>query len=232
MPLTKAKSNWYNNLSDFDLLDDFTASNSPLILTVDSRSTGFGAAQSAVSDPPRAGVWLAQTAAGTTGASGFGGSSSYVFSSWQRLSIAANFRITTLADGTDSYRIFLGFNSSYDSTTNPITRSAGLLYSNASANWQAITYDASTGTSTDTGVAAVAGGIYNTFCVRVNGTSSVQFFINNSLVATNTTNIPTTTYTNPFLAIAKTAGTNSRSFFCDWIRFSGSGNSRSLGVSA
>ena len=232
MPLVKAKSNWYNNLSDFDLLDDFTASNTPLILTVDTRNGGGGAAQSAVSDPPRAGVWLAQTQSATNGASGFGGSSSYVFSSWARLSIAANIRITTLADGTDSYRLFLGFNSSYDSTTNPITRSAGLLYSNASANWQAITYNASTGTSTDTGVAAVAGGIYNTFCVRGNGTSSVEFFINDVLVATNTTNVPTTTYTNPFLAIAKTAGTNNRSFFCDWIRLSGSGNSRSLGVSA
>jgi hypothetical protein len=47
MPLTKAKSNWYNNLSDFDLLDDFTNANLSNILNQDNRNGGFQTNQGA-----------------------------------------------------------------------------------------------------------------------------------------------------------------------------------------
>ncbi len=97
-------------------------------------------------------------------------------------------------------------------------------------NWQAYTYNSSVGTITDTGVAAVADGSYNTFLTRVNDSTSVQFFINGTLVATHTTNLPTTQVC-PQVAIQKTAGTTSRTLFVDWVRFYGAGNSRNLGVS-
>ena len=231
MPLTKAKSNWYNNLSDFDFVDDFTHNNSPNFLTADSRNAGTSSGQSGVNNPPQSGFWSLATGATASGGGALSGNISYVYSGWARLSFASNFRIVTLADGTNSYRIFIGFNSNYDSTTAPTTRSAGLFYDNNNANWQAYTYNASVGTITDTGVAAVADGSYNTFLTRVNGTTSVQFFINGVLVATNTTNIPSTQVC-PSIHIQKTLGATSRSIISDWVRFAGSGNSRSLGVSA
>ena len=231
MPLTRAKLNWFNNLSDFDFVDDFTHNNSPNFLTSDTRNAGTSSGQSGVNNPPQSGFWQLQTGTNAAGGGALSGNIGYVYSGWARLSFASNFRIVTLADGTNSYRIFMGFNSSYDSTTAPTTRSAGLFYDNNNVNWQAYTYNASVGTITDTGVAAVADGSYNTFLTRVNGTTNVQFFINGVLVATNTTNLPSTNVC-PQIQIQKTLGATSRSIISDYVRFSGSGNSRSLGVSA
>lgn len=225
------KANSYQLLSSFDLVDDFTHNNSSWILTQDTRNGGSSNGQSGVNDPPRSGLFTIATGTSASGGGALGGNIGYVFSGWSRLSFAANFRIITLADGTNSYRIFIGFNSSYDSTTAPTTRSAGLFYDNNNPNWQAYTYNSSVGTITNTGVAAVADGSYNTFLTRVNGSTNVEFFINGSLVATHTTNLPSTNVC-PQIQIQKTAGTTSRSIICDWIRFFGSGNSRSLGTSA
>jgi len=224
MPLTKAKSNWYNNLSDFDLVDDFTQANLSNVLNQDNRNSGF---QSNVGVNDAAGIYNTETGTNTNGASGLSGSISYVFSQFQRLSFAAKARIITLADGVNSYRILIGFNSSVGATDSGLTRSAGLFYSNANANWQAITYNSSVGTTTDTGVAAVADGSYNTFCVRANGTASVEFLINGAVVATHTTNIPSS-FVTPYATIAKSAGATSRVLRLDYIRFSGSGNARTL----
>ena len=231
MPLSKAKSNWYNNLSDFDFVDDFTHNNSPNFLTGDARNAGTSAGQTGINDPPRSGLWSLITGTNASGGAALSGNIGYVFSGWARLSFASNFRVVTLADVTNSYRIFTGFNSSYDSTTAPTIRSAGLFYDNNNVNWQAYTYNSSTGTITDTGVAAVADGSYNTFLTRVNGTTNVEFFINGVLVATNTTNLPSVQVC-PQIQLQKTAGTTSRNIISDWIRFAGSGNSRTLGVSA
>jgi hypothetical protein len=224
MPLTKAKSNWYNNLSDFDLLDDFTNANLSNLLHQDSRNGGF---QSNVGVADSAGIYNTETGTNTNGASGLSGSLSYVFSQFARLSFAANMRLVTLADGVNSYRVLIGFNSNVAASASVLTRSAGLYYSNANANWQAITYNASVGTTTDTGIAAVADGSYNTFCVRANGTASVEFLINGVTVATHTTNIPSS-FVSPYATIAKSAGATSRVMRLDYIRFSGSGNARTL----
>jgi hypothetical protein len=225
MPLTKAKSNWYNNLSDFDLLDDFTNASLSNILNQDNRNGGF---QSNLGTADSTGIYSTETGTNTNGASGLSGSISYVFSQFARLSFAANMRIVTaLADGVNSYRILIGFNSNNGATDSGLTRSAGLYYSNANANWQAITYNASVGTTTDTGIAAVADGSYNTFCVRANGTASVEFLINGVTVATHTTNIPSS-FVSPYATIAKSAGATSRVMRLDYIRFSGSGNTRTL----
>ena len=224
MPLTKAKSNWYNNLSDFDLVDDFTQATISNILLQDNRNGAFPTNPGATDGP---GIYNTETHTATNGASGLSGANSYVFSQFARLSFAANMRIVTLADGTNSYRILIGFNSSNSATDSGLTRSAGLYYSNSNANWQAITYNSSVGTTTDTGIAAVADVTYQTFCVRANGTASVEFLINGVTVATHTTNIPSSTVT-PYVTIAKSAGTTSRTIRLDYIRFSGSGNTRTL----
>jgi hypothetical protein len=220
--------NDFNLLSSFDLVDDFSQGIACRFLNQDNRN---GAFQGNVGASEGAGIYNTETHTNTNGASGLSGALSYRFSTFSRLSIAANMRVLNLADGTNSYRIILGFNSSNSAADSGLTRSAAFYYSNSNANWQAITYNASTGTTTDTGIAAVADGSYNTFCVRANGDTSVEFFINDSLVATNTTNIPSS-FVAPYICIAKTAGSTSRTIRLDWVRFSGSGNTRSLGVSA
>ena len=225
MPLTKAKSNWFNNLSDFDLLDDFLLEAQGLFLSQKTAGGGF-ADNPANSTSQINGLYYGTTHTGASGAAGLGGSVSINLSSWNRLSLAFRFILNTLADGTNSYRVFLGFNSSPSASAGVITRSAGFFYSNATANWQAYTYNSSVGTTTDTGIAASTSA-YNTFLVRANGTSSVEFLINNVLVATHTTNIPSAAVTSYF-SMLKTAGLTARDFSIDWARLSGSGNPRTL----
>jgi len=225
MPLVKAKSNWFNNLSDFDLLDDFFLQANGLFLSQTTAGGGF-ADNPAFTNSQVNGLYYATTWTATNGAAGLGGSISINLSSWNRLSLAFRFILNTLADGTNSYRVFLGFNSSPSANAGVTTRSAGFFYSNATANWQAYTYNSSIGTTTDTGIAASTAA-FNTFLVRANGTSSVEFLINNVLVATHTTNIPSAAVT-PYFSILKTAGTTQRDFYIDWARFSGSGNPRTL----
>jgi hypothetical protein len=225
MALVKAKSNWFNNVSDFDLLDDFFLLAQGLFLTQTTANGGF-ADNPATTSSQTNGLYYATTWTGTTGAAGLGGSISINLSSWNRLSLAFRFILNTLADGTNSYRVFLGFNSGPGAAAGVTTRSAGFFYSNATPNWQAYTYNGSAGTPIDTGIAASTSA-FNTFLVRANGTNSVQFLINNVLVATQTTNIPSAAVT-PYFSILKTAGTTQRDFFIDWARFSGSGNPRTL----
>ena len=225
MALTKAKSNWFNILSDFDLLEDFFVAGASFLGSQANAGGGY-ADNPSFTDSTSHGVYYGTTSTGTTGATGLGGAISLLLSNWNRLSIAYRFKLNTLADGTNSYRVFLGFSNSASANAGVTTRNAGFFYSDATANWQAYTYNASTGTTTDTGIAASTAA-FNTFLVRANGTNSVQFFINNVLVATHTTNIPTTAVCLHF-SILKTAGTSARDFHIDWARFSGSGNSRTL----
>jgi hypothetical protein len=225
MPLTKAKSNWFNNVSDFDLLDDFFLTAQGLFLVQTNAGGGY-ADVPAYTNSQVNGIYYGTTSTGTTGASGLGGSISINLSGWNRLSLSFRFILNALADATNSYRVFIGFNNSFSANAGVITRSAGFFYSNATANWQAYTYNSSVGTTTDTGIAASTSA-FNTFLVRANGTSSVEFLINNALVATHTTNIPSAAVC-PHFSMLKTAGTTARDFYVDWARFSGSGNPRTL----
>ena len=60
------------------------------------------------------------------------------------------------------------------------------------------------------------------FTIEVNAAStSVQFYIDNVLVATHTTNIPTGVSQTiiPKIQIAKSIGTTARSFFADYFGY-------------
>lgn len=64
----------------------------------------------------------------------------------------------------------------------------------ATANWQCVTQQSNVATTTDSGVAWVSGTLYS-FRIEVYGSGTPQgakvlFYINNNLVATNTTNLP------------------------------------------
>jgi hypothetical protein len=82
--------------------------------------------------------------------------------------------------------------------------------------WQAITHDG-TETTTDTGVTFAVSTWYKMeFVINAAGTS-VEFFIDDVSVATNTTNIPTGTGFFHFHSnqIIKTIGLGSRTFYID-----------------
>jgi hypothetical protein len=132
----------------------------------------------------------------------------------------------TLSTGTERYLVFSGlFNTRTNNAGDCIAfvydegGVAGTTNNTASPNWQVVTINNSTRTITDTGVAVSATTFQKlSFIVNGNGTS-VQFFINNSLVATHTTNIPTGQTKKLSLQsyIVKTAGTTTRNIYLDYV---------------
>jgi hypothetical protein len=127
--------------------------------------------------------------------------------------------IETLSDATNRFYNFFGGTSSnnllstnaisfiYDEGTN--------IYGAASPNWKCVTRISPTTTTTITTVPVVASQWFVLRIVVNENASSVQFFINNVLVATHTTNIPT--LITPRVAMVKTIGTTNRNTFLDYI---------------
>ena len=90
----------------------------------------------------------------------------------------------------------------------------------ASANWRAVTIDSATRTFTDTGIAVNAGAFIKLKIVVNANASSVEFFIDNTLVATHTTNIPSgnTKRLNARNYIQKSVGYTTRLLILDYVK--------------
>lgn len=91
--------------------------------------------------------------------------------------------------------------------------SAGCYFriTNASANWECVTEASSTETTSDSGVAVTTDWIELKVIVNA-AADSVEFYIDDSLVATHTTNIPATTVD---LTISTLAGNLNENVLCD-----------------
>lgn len=90
-----------------------------------------------------------------------------------------------------------------------------------SPNWLAVTSSNNLREISDTGIAVVAGVIYNKFKIEVNSLGTVaNFFINGTLVATNNLNIPNspTRACGPLIKIEKQAGNVSRNMQVDRVQ--------------
>jgi nitrogen fixation protein len=128
--------------------------------------------------------------------------------------------IETLSDATNRFFSIIGSNTNANfSNTNGIffLYDEGIgTYGAASPNWKCITRN-STITATITSTVVTASQWYVLKIVVNANASSVQFFIDNTLVATHTTNIPT--LITPRIAHVKTVGTTNRNLFCDYMLF-------------
>jgi hypothetical protein len=135
--------------------------------------------------------------------------------------------IATLSTSLERYRISLGFGNigTNANDTNGIffTYDEGGTQNGTSAspNWQCVTSVSSVRTLTVTSIPASTIA-WQKFGIEINATAtSVEFYIDNVLVATHTTNIPTGTsqLITPKIQISKSIGTTSRSFFSDYIGY-------------
>lgn len=122
--------------------------------------------------------------------------------------------ISAISDGTDTFVTRVGF---LDSPSGDGTDGIYFRYTHSvnSGRWQAVTRSGATETASDTGVAQTIA--YFTFEIEVNAAAtSVAFFINGTLVATNTANIPSgSNLTGIGASIVKSAGTNLREVKAD-----------------
>lgn len=124
----------------------------------------------------------------------------------------------TLSDGTDTFTVYFGIANNALSTE----PTSGVYYrythSVNSGKFEAVTANGGTRTAADTGITADTS--YHLFEARVNAAgSSVGFYIDDVLVATNTTNIPTSAslLVGVSALIVKSAGTTERSLVCDYL---------------
>jgi hypothetical protein len=90
----------------------------------------------------------------------------------------------------------------------------------ASPNWKCVTGNAGTRTSTDSTVAVTASA-WTKLRIEINANAtSVGFYINDTLVATNASNIPATTTAMYFLnGMQKTTGLTSVNMYADYLSF-------------
>jgi hypothetical protein len=136
--------------------------------------------------------------------------------------------INTLSTALERYRMIFGFGSviSNSSETNGvfITYDEGGTANGttASANWQCVTVDNSVRTLT-TSTTAVTASAWNKLRIEINAAgTSVTFYVNGVSIATHTTNIPLASNSRYVLmktGVAKTIGTATRGFYCDYIGY-------------
>ena len=139
--------------------------------------------------------------------------------------------VDILSDATNRFRFVTGFG---DNPTNA-SESNGTLFTYdeggiqngtiASPNWQCVTSVGAVRTLTTT-TTAVTAGAWTKLRIEVNAAgTSVTFYVNGTLVATHTTNIPTFVSAtnnrgfNVKQSILKSIGTTNRSVFCDYFGY-------------
>jgi len=128
-------------------------------------------------------------------------------------------RLPILSTGTVGYQVRIGIQDS--NLAGDPANGIYFVYSENinSGQWRATTRNGSTSTNIDSTIAIVASTWYK---LRwVSNTTSVSFYINNILIGTSTTNIPTANATRLMVKIEKKAPNSalSREIDVDWISF-------------
>jgi hypothetical protein len=133
---------------------------------------------------------------------------------------------TNLSTATERYRFLTGFG---DLSTNANDNNGAFFTYDeggtangtaASANWQCVTVNNGTRTLTTTSVPVVASTWYKLRIFVNAAATQILYFVNGTLVATHTTNIPTFALGRRFKikqGIFKTIGTTNRSVFSDYL---------------
>jgi hypothetical protein len=148
------------------------------------------------------------------------GANSFLFGSGTQFQLSMRVGLSALSNGTDRFTAQHGFMDS--STAVAQTDGAYFRYVDNvnGGKWEAITVNNTVETATDTGVSPTAGQ-FDLFKIVVNGSGNeVLFYINNVLVATHTTNIPTSAGRNTALGVGiwKSAGTTDVSTNIDYYK--------------
>ncbi len=133
--------------------------------------------------------------------------------------------LSTLSTSTEEYVLQLGFGT--PTFTADQVDGIYVEYDRATADdfWRIATSAASIRTKTTTTSAVINSGTdagFTRLRFHINGTSSIEFFINDVSVGTISTNLPTnTTALYPFMNIRKTVGTTNRRCDVDYVMTGG-----------
>lgn len=124
-------------------------------------------------------------------------------------------QVPTLSDGTNTFSCTWGLSDTVSASTALVIFQ---YLQTSNVNFLAVTRSASTSTSTDTGIVVTAGSWYKLKAIVNAAGTNVDFYINDVLVCSNTTNIPTSTPIAPRFNIVKSAGVTARSMYIDYFK--------------
>ena len=130
--------------------------------------------------------------------------------------------VETLSTAADRFLVHIGYSASIGVNTNACYQfiyDEGGTSTNggaASPNWKCCTFNNVTRVNTNTGIVVTASAWYK-LRIEVNATNTgVDFYINNTLVATHTTGVGMSGL-SPKIVFTKTTGLNNRNVYVDYI---------------
>lgn len=131
--------------------------------------------------------------------------------------------VPTLSTGAQEFADNLGLSKQRSASQVLPADFIGFLYDRTSSvNWQicASSGGTSTGTKTDSGIAVAAGTMVRLRILKDPGQAKVRYYINNTLAATFTTNLPTATLVGLLAACFKSVGTTGTTGLkLDWVNY-------------
>jgi hypothetical protein len=131
--------------------------------------------------------------------------------------------LSAISDGTNTYTALVGY---FDSTGGSVQTDAAMFrytHTENGGNWSCVTRTGGVETSTSAGIAPTFGtGVFQALRIVNNDSTNCQFYVDGTLVATNTTNIPLGAATmGAGSAIFKAVGTTAILIYTDWISLTG-----------
>lgn len=172
------------------------------------------------------GVLMAETGTTDAGYAAFhNGNSVLRLDNGAAVNMSGRVLVQDLSTASEEFRVEFGLGNDWWNTSWP-SDSVCFRYDRATYsddNWRAITRHDGTETATDTGVAAkelTGGDSMQVLAIEADEDGAeVRFYIDGTLEATHTTNIPGDNDSmGPGLAILKSAGTTERRVGVDWLR--------------
>ena len=133
-----------------------------------------------------------------------------------KMYFAGRVYVPALSDGTDRYGFRVGFG---DSDWGEMVDGVYFEYDHTDTHWKCVCAASSTRTKFTTTVTVAALTFYN-LGVEINAAGTeAKFYINDTLVATITTNIPTASYQRTAMGawIVKTLGSTARAAYIDYL---------------
>lgn len=206
-----------NGLAVYEEFQDFINSSVYSPFTSQSNGTGASVGQTNVNAATRPGVLFGTTGSTNTGRAGIISSLSALLFGGGVWSLTADIQLPNLSDGTDTYQFIFGFGD--NATARDQTDGAYMVYDQAvSPNWQIVTANNGTRTTTVSSVAVTTSWVKLSVVVNAAGTLAT-FFVNGVSIGTISTNIPTASGREfGMLAnIIKSVGTNGRVFYIDYM---------------
>lgn len=190
----------------------------PPLSGANSGSGSLNAMRGAAGSAAHPGAWRLGTGTTTTGYANLFGSAADDLLKFGggATTFETIIKLSALSDGTDTYTCLTGITTPAYGNTLSITNGIYFRYTHSasSGNWELRCANASSTTTRDTGIAAIAGWVRLGFVINAAGTS-VQAYVNGTAAgAPITTNIPaTTTAMMQQWFILKSAGTTA--VLCD-----------------